>query len=176
MFALVATLALAKPADSAWMGKTATYTQADIVNARGATMADALVAALPETLDPQSANVVLVDKQGLTQVEFLLDERAVYELQNGSEFSRRSALANTHGQILAEIQKAAGGESGGGYFGKVVAPTSATEKTVGDFLKGREPTDLVVSLGWKNRDGAFVYATLYADRYDVNAEAPKAKK
>ncbi len=176
MLALLVSFALAKPADAAWMAKTATFTQADIVNARGVALAPAMVAALPETLDPLSSNVVLCDKQGLTQVEFLINEKAVYELQNGSEFSRRSALGNTHGQILAEIVKAAGGEGGGGYFGTITAPTSASEKAVSDFLKGREATDLVVTIGWKNKDGAFVYATLYSDRYDVNAEAPKAKK
>ncbi len=45
-----------------------------------------------------------------------------------------------------------------------------------EFVKGREPADVTVTLGWMTKDGPQVYAILYADRIDLNLEAPKAAK
>ena len=45
-----------------------------------------------------------------------------------------------------------------------------------DFVGSREASDIVVTIGWKAKDGNYVYATLYSDRVEVNPDAPAAKK
>lgn len=172
----VSAAAFAKPATPDWMSKSASFSNADIVNGKAASLVSTVMAALPDTLDVQSVNIVLVDKQGLTQVEVMSSGKAIYELQNGSEFSRRGAFNGTHEAVLQAILAAGGAGGGGGYFGKVSAPSSAGEKVVTDFVAAREPTDLVVTIGWTAKDGNFVYATLYSDRPEINPEAPPAKK
>ena len=172
-------VASAKPPAADWMGKTAVFTNADVVNARGASMGAQVFPAVPETLDPQTVTVTLVYKQGLTHVEVVCSSTGIYELQNGSEFGRRSALGNLHGQVLSSIVgKSAEGEppKGAGVYGVFEAPPSAGEKMVSEFVKSREAEDLVVTLGWLTKEGPQVYATLYADRIDLNANAPKAAK
>ena len=174
---LVCTSAFAKPATSDWMSKSASFSNADIVNGKAAARAAPVAAVLPDTLDAQSVSVVLVDKQGITQVEVLSSSKAIYELQNGSEFSRRGAFNGTHEAVLkALVDAAGGGGGGGGYFGQVSPPASAGEKVVSDFIGSREASDLVVTIGWKAKDGNYVYATLYSDRVEVNPDAPAAKK
>jgi hypothetical protein len=177
LLCLVAPVALAKPASSDWMSKNASFTQADIVNACGASLASAVKAAMPDTLDVQMVNILMVDKQGLTQIEVLCSSTAIYEMQNGSEFTRRGALNGTH---EAAFKALTGGASGGGgavgYFGVAWPPASASEKVVGDFLSSREAGDVVVSIGWAAKEGSAVYTTLYSDRIEMNPDAPKAKK
>lgn len=173
-------VASAKPPAADWMGKPAVFTNADVVNARGASMGGQVLPAVPETLLPQSVGVTLLDKQGLTHVEIVCSSTGIYELQNGSEFTRRSALGNLHGQVLTAIvgKPAAEGDApkGAGIYGGFEAPPSAGEKMVSEFLKSREGEDLVVTLGWLTKDGPQVYATLYADRIELNPNAPKAAK
>lgn len=169
--------AFAKPAAADWMSKSAAFSNADIVNSKAGSLVSAVLAALPDTLDAQSVNILLVDKQGVSHVEVLSTGKAIYELQNGSEFSRRGAFNGTHEAVLkALVGAGSGGEAGGGYFGQVSAPASAGEKMVSDFISTREATDLVVTIGWTAKDGNFVYATLYNDRVEINADAPAAKK
>ncbi len=171
--------ALAKPAASDWMGKAAVFTNADVVNARGGALAAGILAVIPETLDPASVVVTLVDRQGLTQVEVVCNASGIYELQNGSEFTRRSALGGIHAAVLAAITGKTGGDSapkGAGVFGRIEAPPSAGEKMIGEFVKSREAEDVVVTLGWIQKDGAQVYGTVYSDRIELNPDAAKAPK
>lgn len=168
--------ALAKPAATDWMSKSASFSNADIVNSKSGSLAPAVLAALPDTLDAQSVNIVLADKQGITQIEIMSTGKAIYELQNGSEFSRRGAFNGTHEAVLKALVAAGGGSGGGGYFGNVSPPASAGEKLVSDFISSREGGDVVLTVGWAAKDGNFVYATLYSDRVEINPDAPAAKK
>lgn len=172
--------AYAKPPAADWMGKPATFTNADVVNARGASLGPQVVPAVPETLLPLSATVTLLDRQGLTHVEIVCSTTGIYELQNGSEFTRRSALGNLHAQVVAALvgKPAEEGEApkGAGVFGTFEAPPSAGEKMVSEFIKSREAEDVVVTLGWITKEGPQIYGTLYADRIELNPAAPKAAK
>jgi hypothetical protein len=169
--------AFAKPAAADWMAKAAVFSNADVVNGRGAGLVPAVLAKVPETLQSQGAVVTLVDKQRLTQVEIICNTAGIYELQNGSEFGRRSALGSLHAAVFsALVGNQAGGEGGGGAFGRVQLAASAGEKMYTEFIKGREAEDLVVTLGWMMKEGPQVYATLYSDRIDLNVDAPKAAK
>lgn len=171
--------ALAKPAASDWMAKAAVFTNADVLNARGGALSAGILAVIPETLDPASVVVTLVDRQGLTQVEVVCNASGIYELQNGSEFTRRSALGGIHAAVLAAITGKTGGDGaskGGGVFGRIEAPPSAGEKMISEFIKSREAEDVVISLGWIQKDGAQEYGTVYSDRIELNPDAPKAPK
>lgn len=169
--------ASAKPAAADWMAKAATFSNADVINGRGAGLAPAILAKVPETVYPESVVVTLVDKQGLTQVEIVCNTSGIYELQNGSEFGRRSALGSLHANIFAAVAgNSAAGAAGGGAFGRVELPASVGEKNYAEFIKGREAEDVVVTLGWMTKEGPQVYATLYSDRIELNVEAPKAAK
>ncbi len=177
LFLLAATPAVAKPAAADWMAKAATFSNADVINGRGPGLAPGVLAKVPETLQAQAAVVTLVDKQGLTQVEIVCNTAGIYELQNGSEFGRRSALGSLHANIFAAIAgNSEAGPTGGGAFGKIELPASTGEKNYAEFIKGREAEDVVVTLGWMMKEGPQVYATLYADRIELNVEAPKAAK
>lgn len=175
LLALISLPALAKPATADWMSKAAVFSNADIVNSKASTLSSAVKAALPDTLDAQSVTVTLVDKQGLTQIEVLSASKAIWEMQNGSEFTRRGAFNGTHEAVFKALTNVAGG-GGGGFFGQLSAPASASEKVVADFLASREAGDMVITVGWTAKDGNFVYAKLYADRTDISADAPAAKK
>lgn len=169
--------ALAKPAAADWMAKSATFSNADVINGRGPSLAPAILAKVPETLHPESVVVTLVDKQGVTHVEVVCNTAGIYELQNGSEFGRRSALGGLHAAAFSAIAgNADGAPVGGGAFGRVELPASAGEKVYSEFVKGREASDVTVTLGWMTKDGPQVYASLYADRIELNLEAPKAAK
>lgn len=173
-------VAQAKPPAADWMGKAATFTNADVVNARGASLGPQVMSAVPETLLPQSVTVTLLDRQGLTHVEVVCSTTGIYELQNGSEFTRRSALGNLHAAVLAAIvgkpADEEGAPKGAGVFGTFEAPPSAGEKMATEFVKSREAEDVVVTLGWITKEGPQVYGTLYSDRVELNAAAPKAAK
>lgn len=174
-----ASTAVAAPPPADWFTKAAVFTNADVVNSRGASIAPAVLGVIPQTLDPQSVVITLVDKQGLTQVEVLCSSAGIYELQNGSEFTRRSALGSLHGAVLAAIAGkpvAEGPAKKSGAFGRIDLPASAGEKLVGEFLKTREASDLVVTLGWNAKEGPSIYGTLYGDRIELNPDAPKAAK
>jgi hypothetical protein len=173
------TAAFAAPPAADWLTKPATFSNADVVNARGASMAPAVLGVVPETLGAQSVIVTLVDKQGLTQVEIVCSPAAIYELQNGSEFTRRSSLGTLHAAVVgALVGKPAGDAPAkkGGAFGRIELPASAGEKLVSEFVKSREATDVVVTLGWNAKEGPSVYGTLYSDRIELNPDAPKAAK
>ena len=177
---VVSVAAYAAPPPADWMAKAAVFTNADVINARGSSVAPAVLAALPETLDSKSVTVTLLDKQGVTQVEVLCSSSGIYELQNGSEFTRRSSLGSLHAAVLAAIvgKPAAEGAPAkkGGVFGRIELPAGGGEKLVSEFVKSREATDVVVTLGWNAKEGPAVYGTLYNDRIELNPDAPKAAK
>ncbi len=166
----------AKPAAADWMAKPAIFSNADVINGRGAALTAGVLGKVPETLQAQSALVTLLDKQGLSQVEILCNTSGIYELQNGSEFGRRSSLGSLHAAVFSAVVGNSGSGGGGGAFGRLELAASAGEKSYAEFIKGREAEDLVVTLGWMMKEGPQVYATLYSDRIELNVEAPKAVK
>ena len=177
--------AFAKPPAADWLGKSATFTNADVVNSRGGPLGGKVTSALPATCDAQTVLVTLLDRQGLTHVEVLCSSTGIYELQNGSEFTRRGALGTLHANVFAALtgkkadaddEDGASAPSGAGVFGAFEAPPSAGEKMTAEFIKSREPEDVIVTLGWTTKEGAQVYGSLYADRIELNADAPKAAK
>lgn len=186
LFALLlpTSVAIAKPPAADWMGKAATFTNADVVNSRGGALGGTVASAVPATCAAQSVVVTLLDRQGLTHVEIVCASTGIYELQNGSEFTRRGALGTLHAKIFTALtgKKSEDAEdgapvaSGAGVFGAFEAPPSAGEKMTSEFVKSREPEDVVVTLGWMTKDGGQVYGSLYADRIELNADAPKAAK
>ena len=171
--------AFAKPAASDWMGKTAVFTNADVLNSRGASLAPAVLGAIPETLVPVSVSVLLVDRQGLTQVEVVCHTSGIYEMQNGTNFTRRASLNAIHESVLAAVTGKTGGEDApsGGVFGTVQAPASAGEKMVSEFIRSREAEDVVITLGWIQKGDSHIYGNFYADkRIELNPNAPTATK
>lgn len=176
---VVSAAAVAAPPPADWMAKAAVFTNADVVNGRGPSLVPAVLAVIPETLDAKSAMITLLDKQGITQVEVVCSSAGIYELQNGSEFTRRSSLGTLHAAVLGAIVGKPAGDGPAkkaGAFGRLELPASAGEKMFGEFVKSREEADVVVSLGWNAKEGPSVYATLYSDRIELNPDAPKAAK
>jgi hypothetical protein len=176
VFLLAPAPVAAKPASADWMGKAASFSNADVINGRGASLGPVVAGKVPETLQAVDVIVTLVDKQGLTQVEIVCNTSGIYELQNGSEFGRRSALGSLHTSVFSALTAGSAEGGGGGAFGRVQLAPSAGEKSYAEFMKGREPEDVVVTLGWAMKEGPQVYGTLYSDRIELNMEAPKAAK
>ena len=172
--------AFAQPAAADWMGKGAVFTNADVLNSRGASLAPAILGAIPETLVPVSVSVLLADHQGLTQVEVVCNTSGIYELQNGSDFTRRASLNAIHEAVLAALTGNTGGDEapkGGGVFGFIEAPASAGEKMVSEFIRSREAGDVVITLGWMQKGDSHIYGTFYADkRIELKPDAPTAAK
>ena len=186
LFALVlpASAVFAKPPAADWLGKPATFSNADVVNSRGGRLDDKVSSAIPATCDAQTVVVTLLDREGLTHIEVLCSSTGIYELQNGSEFTRRSSLGTLHANVFAALtgkradsdEDEAPAGSGAGVFGAFEAPPNAGEKMAAEFIKSREPEDVIVTIGWVTKEGPQVYGSLYGDRIELNADAPKAAK
>ena len=167
------------PPSAEWLNEPVTMSRADILNLYSgvfnAMANDQMQAtgAFKGVLLQMQIN--LVDREGRTRVDMLATEKAIADVQAMSAGKQTAELRKLHTELVKAIIAVNGGNREG-MFNHYDGAGSPIAGMVHGFLKGRQPEDFIVSLGFVKDGQKYLYASVSHDQVYFNPDAPVASR
>ncbi len=165
---------LAGDVDRAWLDRPVALTNADLLDLYSGIVTARINQSpgFPKMI--VQIQVRLVDADGDTHFDLVLDEVAIAKLQKLPPGQQTEALAKLHGTMADSLAKVGGEKSGA--FHDHEAYTTAVGQSVVEFLRARGASDIVLSIGFARGAATFRYASVSEGHVDFDPACPTAKE